>query len=148
MGMTDLNSLDDYYTVAHLATEFGITPRAIRLYESKVLIRSRRVGRAMIYDHRQRARLKIVLRSKRLGFSLEATKAYLDLYDADRTNPERLLSMMQKCRQRLHELEAQRRDLEATINELRAVELSAQDDLRLLNLDPEAEFQAFMADHS
>jgi hypothetical protein len=48
----------------------------------------------------------------------------------------------------LHELEAQRRDLEATINELRAVELSAQDDLRLLNLDPEAEFQAFMADHS
>jgi DNA-binding transcriptional MerR regulator len=148
MGMTDRNSTDDYYTVAQLAAEFSITPRAIRLYETKGLIRSRRVGRAMIYDHRQRARLKIVLRSKRLGFSLEATKAYLDLYDADRTNPERLLSMMLRCRQRLYELEAQRRDLDATIDELHAVELSAQEDLRQLNLDPETAFQAFVVDHS
>ncbi len=125
------------YTVAELAEEFGITPRAIRLYESKGLIQSRRAGRTMIYDHRQRARLKIVLRSKRVGFSLEDTKAYLDMYDADRTNPQRLIKMLHQCRGRLEELEAQRSDLEATIKELKGVEKAAVYDLKQLNIDPD-----------
>ncbi|UXD88375.1 MerR family transcriptional regulator [Thalassolituus hydrocarboniclasticus] len=135
---------DNNYTVADLAAEFGITPRAIRLYESKGLITSRRVGRTMIYDHRQRARLKIVLRSKRVGFSLEDTKSYLDLYDADRSNPERLLGLMHQCRTRLQELEAQRRDLDATIAELQNVEQAAGADLSQLDIAPEEAYQQFL----
>lgn len=136
---------ENYYTVSQLAEEFGITPRAIRLYESKGLIHSRRVGRAMIYDHRQRARLKIVLRSKRVGFSLEDAKAYLDMYDADRSNPDRLLTMLHQCRVRLEELEAQRNDLNATIEELQGVEQAAREDLRQLNIDPESAYREFVS---
>ena len=143
-SLLPMHMSDNYYTVADLAAEFGITPRAIRLYESKGLITSRRVGRTMIYDHRQRARLKIVLRSKRVGFSLEDTKSYLDLYDADRSNPERLLGLMHQCRTRLQELEAQRRDLDATIAELQKVEQAAGADLSQLDIAPEDAYQQFL----
>lgn len=123
---------DKEYTVAQLAEEFSITPRAIRFYESKGLLRSRREGRAMFYDHRQRARLKIVLRSKRVGFSLEDTKSYLDLYDTDRSNPKRLLDLSKHCQSRIEELKAQRAALDTAIAELESIEKSAQKDLRLL----------------
>lgn len=121
------------YTVAQLAEEFGITPRAIRFYESKGLLHSRREGRAMFYNRRQRARLKIVLRSKRVGFSLEDTKSYLDLYDTDRTNPQRLHDLQAHCRTRIDELEAQRKALDSALAELRGIEQSALEDLTKLS---------------
>ena len=124
---------DQEYTVAQLAEEFGITPRAIRFYESKGLLQSRREGRAMFYDRRQRARLKIVLRSKRVGFSLEDTKHYLDLYEADRTNPQRLLDLQEHCQARIQELEAQRKALDSALEELRGIEQSARQDLEHLS---------------
>lgn len=120
---------EEFYTVAQLAQEFSITPRAIRLYESKGLIHSARVGRTMIYSRKQRARLIIILRSKRIGFSLDDVKNYLDLYDSEKTNPKFLLYTLHTCRTRLGELKKQQQDLAETITELEAVEQSAKTEL-------------------
>ncbi len=66
--------MTQYYTAAELADEFGITRRTIRFYETKGLLQSERRGRFIYFDYRQRARLIIILRSKRLGISLESAK--------------------------------------------------------------------------
>jgi len=135
---------EEFYTVAQLAQEFGITPRAIRLYESKGLISSSRVGRTMIYSRKQRARLKIVLRSKRIGFSLDDVKEYLDLYDAGKTNPNFLLRTLHTCHTRLSELKAQQKALEETIDELEGVEQSARTQLSTFEEDVEQAYSDYL----
>ncbi len=75
-----------------------------------------------MYSHRDRARLQIILRGKRLGFSLALVQKYLDLYDADPTHKVQLQHLLAGARQRIAELEAQRQDLELTIEELREIE--------------------------
>lgn len=113
---------DRLYAITELAHELGVTARAIRFYEAKGLLNPRRVGPNRIYDYRDRARLQIILRGKRLGFSLAQVKEYLDLYDADPTRKEQLVRLLAAARQRIEELEGQRHDLELTLAELREVE--------------------------
>ena len=71
------------FTVGELAAELEVTPRALRFYEDRGLIQPRRAGQNRIYTRRDRARLILILRGKRLGFSLAEIKEWLDLYDAD-----------------------------------------------------------------
>ena len=123
---------DRFYTITELATELGVTPRAIRFYESKGLLAPQRAGSNRVYTYRERARLLIVLRGKRLGFSLRGIKEYLDLYDADPGGRHvgQLEHLLRGARQRMAELERQRTDLELTLEELRDVERQTLDALR------------------
>ena len=114
---------DRLYTITELAGELGVTPRAIRFYESKGLLSPQRAGSNRVYTYRERARLLIVLRGKRLGFTLRGIREYLDLYDADPGRQvEQLEHLLRGARQRMTELERQRGDLELTLAELREVE--------------------------
>jgi DNA-binding transcriptional MerR regulator len=110
----------DLFAIADLAAEFGISTRAIRFYETKGLIAPERVGATRVFRRRDRARLILILRGKRLGFSLRDISEYLSLYDAQsQTAQTRLL--IEKVDQRLALLEAQKADLETTITELREI---------------------------
>ena len=109
-------------TITELAHELGVTARAIRFYESKGLLEPQRVGANRVYTHRDRGRLLIILRGKRLGFSLASIKHYLDLYDAEPAHRTQLLHLLAGTRRRIAELEQQREDLEQTLAELRDIE--------------------------
>jgi len=114
--------VEGLFSITELADELGVTPRAIRFYESKGLLEPQRAGATRVYSHRDRGRLQIILRGKRLGFSLALVQKYLDLYDADPTHKVQLQHLLAGARQRIAELEAQRQDLELTLDELREIE--------------------------
>lgn len=110
------------YSIGDLATEFGVSPRAIRFYEDQELLRPRRIGGNRVYDHRDRARLILVLRGKRLGFSLADIKEILDLYDVDPEHVEQARVALDKGRRRIAELERQRAEITEALSELRELE--------------------------
>ncbi len=114
------------YTVTRLADDLGITPRTIRFYEDKGLIAPRRAGVTRVYTHRDRARMKLILRGKRLGFSLRDIREFLDLYDVDATQAAQMRRLLRAVRDRLDELEEQRAALDQTLDELRDIEAQAQ----------------------
>ncbi len=134
--MTRPDDKDRLYTISELAHELGVTARAIRFYESKVLLEPQRAGTTRVYSYRDRARLLIILRGKRLGFSLAEVKSYLDLRDADPTGKAQLLQLLRGARKRIDELEGQARDLELTLDELREVEQQTLDALRAAGVEP------------
>jgi DNA-binding transcriptional MerR regulator len=109
----------DLFAIADLAKEFGISTRAIRFYEAKGLLSPERVGATRVFRRRDRARLILILRGKRLGFSLRDISDYLSLYDANRSQQVHLLTA--KVDERLASLEAQLQDLQTTIAELREI---------------------------
>jgi len=112
---------DSVYSVTELAVDLGITARAIRYYESKGLLSPRRAGKIRVYSHRERGRLQIILRGKRLGFSLADIGEYLDLYDADATQHEQLVLLLDRISTRLTDLEQQKGDLTTLLAELRDI---------------------------
>jgi DNA-binding transcriptional MerR regulator len=114
------------YSVTQLAQELGITPRTIRFYEAKGLVAPQRAGAVRVFTRRDRARLLLVLRGKRLGFSLGDIREYLDLYDAGRNQTGQIKLLLERTQRRIHELESKRRDLDQTLAELRAVAGEAQ----------------------
>lgn len=117
----------DLFAIADLAKEFGISTRAIRFYEAKGLLAPERVGAARIFRRRDRARLILILRGKRLGFSLRDISDYLSLYDANRSQQVQLLTA--KIDERLTSLEAQLEDLQTTISELKEIKKLADERL-------------------
>jgi DNA-binding transcriptional MerR regulator len=114
--MTQTSS--DLYSVTELATELSITPRAIRFYETKGLIKPQRAGTTRVYNHRDRARMQLILRGKRLGFTLSDIKEYLDMYEVDPSREKQVKLLLAKVDRRISELEQQREDLETTLVEL------------------------------
>ena len=117
----------DLFAIADLAKEFGISTRAIRFYEAKGLLAPERVGATRIFRRRDRARLILILRGKRLGFSLRDISDYLSLYDANRSQQVHLLTA--KVDERLASLEAQLQDLQTTIAELKEIRKLADERL-------------------
>lgn len=113
--------MNDMLTITELARESGVTARAIRFYESKGLLTPRRAGTTRIYTYRERGRLQLILRGKRLGFSLTDIGEYLDLYDADPTQHDQILLLLDKVNTRIEELESQKADLDDTLKELVSV---------------------------
>lgn len=110
----------DLFAIADLSREFGISTRAIRFYEAKGLLTPERVGATRVFRRRDRARLILILRGKRLGFSLRDISEYLSLYDAhSQTAQVNLLTDM--VDKRLGLLERQLADLQTTIGELREI---------------------------
>lgn len=120
---------DSFLTVTQLARDLGITARTIRFYEDKHLISPQRAGSTRIYTGRDRARMILILRGKRLGFSLREIKEYLDLYDVDHTQAEQIRLLLTAVHKRLENLREQRRALETTITELEDVERQAEEAL-------------------
>ena len=111
----------DLFAIADLAKEFGISTRAIRFYESKGLLSPERVGGTRVFRRRDRARLILILRGKRLGFSLRDISEYLSLYDADRTQTAQVQRLVEMVDKRLLLLENQMTDLQTTLGELREI---------------------------
>jgi DNA-binding transcriptional MerR regulator len=109
------------FTIGELASEFGVTTRTIRFYESKGLISPNRRGVARAYSRRDRARLKLILRGKNLGFSLEAIAAYLKLYDADPSQMAQTQMLLAGVDAAIEDLQAKRADLDRTLKELREI---------------------------
>ena len=110
----------ELYAITDLAREFGISTRAIRFYESKGLLSPDRVGGTRVFRRRDRARLILILRGKRLGFSLRDISEYLSLYDAH-SQTRQVAMLVEMVDQRLALLERQLADLETTITELREI---------------------------
>ncbi|MFT3727622.1 MAG: MerR family DNA-binding transcriptional regulator [Terricaulis sp.] len=104
---------DRTYTISQLAREFEVTPRALRFYEDKGLLTPRREGMNRVYSHRDRAKLQLILRGKRVGLSLIEIKEILDLYKVDQRAQAQL--SLKKYKKRIVELEAQREDVDAAI---------------------------------
>ena len=113
--------IGDVLTITELAREAGVTARAIRFYESKGLLTPRRAGTTRIYTHRERGRLQLILRGKRLGFTLTDIGEYLDLYDADPTQHDQIVLLLNKVNNRIGELESQKTDIDDTLKELSSV---------------------------
>ena len=107
------------YTIRQLAREFAVTPRTLRFYEDKDLLHPARQGQSRIYSYRDRARLQLILRGRRLGFSLIEIKEMLDLYNLGDGGVEQLKMTLRKSKARIAALERQRADIEAALAELR-----------------------------
>ena len=125
-----------YYTIRTLAAELNITARAIRFYESKGLIHPLRIGSQRLFSHADRARLQLILRGKRLGFSLAEVADYLDLYDADPAQLEQMRLLRAMVLDRIVLLDSQRRDIDQTLDELRSITTEIDTALHHLNAAP------------
>lgn len=110
------------YSISELAHEFDITPRTIRYYEDEGLITPTREGQARIYSHKDKIRLKLTLRGKRLGFSLAEIRELFDMYDTDRSSKTQLHSMIQLIEAKRHSLRQQLEDIQMVMAELEAAE--------------------------
>ena len=113
------------YTITELAREFDITPRAIRFYEDQGLISPRREGtggRIRIYGARDRTRLKLTLRGKRLGLTLSEIKDLVDMYESPQDSAAQLERFLSVLAQHRVSLEQQREDIEVTLAEIAAHE--------------------------
>ena len=106
------------YTITELAAEFDITPRAIRFYEDVGLLMPQRVGRNRVYTLRDRTRLKLTLRGKRLGLSLLEIKQLVDLYDSPSDTRQQLTAFLDVLAEHRQQLEQQREDIELTLAEI------------------------------
>ena len=122
----------ELYSVTELANDLGVTPRALRFYEDKGLIAPQRAGNARVYTHRDRGRLMLILRGKRLGFTLSEVREWLDLYEMDADQSAQMTHLREKAHKRIEALERQRDDLDAKAdNSLgRAGEQESNDDHR------------------
>ena len=114
------------YGIGELAAEFGVTSRALRLYEEEGLLDPERDGTRRIYNERNRVRLRLILRGKRLGWSLAEIRESFDLYDSDRGEEAQLESMLEKLAQRREMLERQKRDVDHALEEVERLASDAE----------------------
>ncbi len=114
------------YSIAQLTAEFDITPRAIRFYEDRGLITPRRNGNRRVYSPRDRVRLKLILRGKRLGLSLDEIREIIDMYDTETDAGDgqraQLDLLLDKIRKRRQTLMAQKQDIDVLLDFMDRVE--------------------------
>ena len=110
---------DTTMTIREMCDAFDVTPRTLRFYESKELIFPERQGQKRLYHRRDRARLKLILRGKRFGFSLEEIRQLLDMYHMGDQQQTQLTETYRIARDRLAQMEQQRAELDEAIDELK-----------------------------
>ena len=115
---TDLRRPARTFSIRQLCEEFGCTPRALRFYEDKGLLAPARDGLNRIYSHKDRGRLQLILRGKRVGLSLAEIREMLDLYELDDGGVQQAASSLRKFQAQLAVLERQRGDLDKAIADL------------------------------
>jgi DNA-binding transcriptional MerR regulator len=106
------------YTIRQLCLEFKCTPRALRFYEDKGLLNPARDGMNRVYSYRDRGRLVLILRGKRVGLSLSEIGEILDLYEADENGAQQAAKSLRKFRERIVALEQQKKDIDDAIAQL------------------------------
>ena len=115
-----MTTKDELLTIRQMCEAFDVTPRTLRFYEAKELIAPQRRGTARFYGYRDRARLKLILRGKRFGFSLEDIRQLLDMYDRDgRQQEAQLRRTYEVAQDRLAQMERQRAELDEAIADLK-----------------------------
>lgn len=119
----------DSYSMTQLVREFDLTSRAIRYYEQEGLISPTRRGRTRVFSLRDRTRLRLIQRGRRLGFSIAEIREILDLYEGREGEKGQLVHFVRKIRERRASLECQRRDIEAILEELDRLESACLDQL-------------------
>ncbi len=119
--------MDDLYSIGDLSREFGVTTRTIRFYEDQGLLSPTRNGQSRIYQPRDRIRLKLILRGKRLGFSLKEINKLIQLYDTPEGEAGQLRSFIEKIRARRTELLVQKDDIAHVLDELDTLERRCAD---------------------
>jgi DNA-binding transcriptional MerR regulator len=117
-------------TIAELAREFELTPRTIRYYEDQGILAPEREGLQRIYSKRDRTRLKLALRGKRLGLSLAEIRELINMYDTAADQSPQLVKFLTVLSRRRAALEQQRRDIEAVLSEIRRFEKQCEEILR------------------
>ncbi|MFS1703133.1 MerR family transcriptional regulator [Alteromonas sp. AMM-1] len=117
------------YTIGELAREFDITPRSIRFYEEQSLLSPKRTGQNRIYCNKDRVRLKLIMRGKRLGFSLAEIKNLFELYDSNPNSSAQLKTMLQLTEQKRAVLRQQLHDIQMLMTELDDVETRCREEL-------------------
>jgi DNA-binding transcriptional MerR regulator len=131
-------SVSTTYTISDLAREFDLTTRAIRFYEDVGLLQPERSGpggRNRVYSSRDRTRLKLTLRAKRLGLSLSEAKEIIDMYDSPRDTGPQLRKFLAILAQHRQQLEEQMAELEANLDEVRTHEKEARTLLARIDKD-------------
>ena len=120
------------WSIAELAAEYDVTLRTIRFYEDRGLLTPERRGTTRVYHPRDRVRLALILRGKRLGFSLDEIAKIVDMYDAEPGEESQLVYLLDQITHRRADLEQRRRDIEETLQDLAEVEARCHTDLKAL----------------
>ncbi|WP_438987506.1 MerR family transcriptional regulator [Marivivens donghaensis] len=120
MSETKMNETNNQtMTIREMCDAYDVTPRTLRFYEAKELLFPIRDGQKRLFTKRDRARLKLILRGKRFGFSLEEIRQLLDLYELDDQQETQLVKTYEVAKQHLAEMEQQKAELETAIDDLR-----------------------------
>lgn len=124
----------EFWSVGELASDLGVTTRTLRFYEAEGLITPRRNGSARVYDRRDRARMRLILRGKRFGMSLSEIREIVDMYDGAASSEQRQLQiLLARLDDITEDLQARRRDLDRTMSEVGQVAQQCRDRLRELH---------------
>lgn len=129
------STMSTTFTISELAREFGVTTRTIRFYEDEGLLSPKREGTNRVFSQRDRVRLKLALRGKRLGFSLAEIRELFELYDVSRDEHQQLEEFLARLERRRAHLEQQREDIEVM---LREIDFFANQCRRLLRSEPDS----------
>jgi DNA-binding transcriptional MerR regulator len=130
LASADPDMADELLGIQEAARQLGVTMRTLRFYEDKDLIAPQRVGTTRIYSRREIGRMQLILRGKRLGFSIREIKEFLDLYDADPEHYVQISQLIVKVSARIKDLRRQREAIEQTLDELCSIEAQAEAWLR------------------
>lgn len=118
------------FSISDLSKEFDVTTRSIRFYEDQGLLTPTRRGQTRIYNAQDRVRLKLILRGKRLGFSLAETRRLFDLYDAHSSSAQQLETMLSLIDEKKAHLQQQMEDITVVLMELSSVETRCKSELK------------------
>jgi DNA-binding transcriptional MerR regulator len=117
------------HTISDLAQEFGVTTRTIRFYEEKGLISPMREGQKRLYSNSDRVRIKLILRGKRIGMTLQECVDFIDMYDPEHNNAEQLRSLIDNVKRRRESLLQQKRDIDDMLAGLDEVQSLCEESL-------------------
>jgi DNA-binding transcriptional MerR regulator len=117
------------HTISELAQEFGVTTRTIRFYEEKGLISPLREGQKRLYSNSDRVRIKLILRGKRIGMTLQECVDFIDMYDPEHNNAEQLRSLIDNVKRRRESLLQQKKDIDDMLAGLDEVQSLCEESL-------------------
>ncbi|WP_282145655.1 MerR family transcriptional regulator [Alteromonas stellipolaris] len=123
------NEKESVFAIGELAREFDITHRSIRFYEEQGLLSPKRTGQNRVYDNKDRVRLMLILRGKRLGFSLAEVKTLFEMYDTNANSAVQLCTMLEMTAQKRAVLHQQLEDIQSLMQELDEVEARCREEL-------------------
>lgn len=128
-------TMETYIGITELTEEFGVTTRTLRFYEDRKLLSPFRRGRKRLYRPRDRIRLRLILRGKRLGLSLDEIAEIIDLYDETSGPQKQIDKLLERIEARRSALKSQQKDIEDALSELATVEEKARAHLQSLQVD-------------